>query len=96
MSLPLILAIILLIGLFLWLRQRQSRPRGRYAASGSRFKNANSGVNGATRRQLLRLVGGNRDVATRLVTTVRERYPGKSEQWCWEKAIYDIQRDRRS
>jgi hypothetical protein len=44
----------------------------------------------------MRLVGGNRAVAERLVDQVRVRYPNHNEQWCWEKAIYDIQRDRRS
>ncbi len=53
-------------------------------------------VNGQTQRQLMRLVGGNRAVAERLVDQVRVRYPNHNEQWCWEKAIYDIQRDRRS
>jgi len=41
-------------------------------------------------------VGGNQDVAQRLVDQVQLRNPNHSEQWCWEKAIYDIQRDRRS
>jgi hypothetical protein len=51
-------------------------------------------VQGQTQKQLLRLVGGNRAVAERLVDQVKLRHPNQSEQWCWEKAIYDIQRDR--
>jgi hypothetical protein len=53
-------------------------------------------VTRATRQQLMRLVNGNRGVAERLVARVRSQNPDRSEQWCWEKAIYDIQRDRRS
>ena len=96
MPIPLILAILIFVGLVFWLRQRQNRPQGRYGSSSHRSAKSQSRVNGATRRQLLRMVGGNRDVALRLVSTVQDHYPGRSEQWCWEKAIYDIQRDRRS
>ena len=54
------------------------------------------GVPRATRQKLLRLVGGNAAVAQRLVSDVQTRNPGRNEQWCWEKAIYDIGRDRRA
>jgi len=54
------------------------------------------GVPKAIRQKLLRLVGGNAAVAQRLVSDVQTRNPGRSEQWCWEKAIYDIERDRRA
>ncbi|MGB3668849.1 MAG: hypothetical protein WA783_05970 [Phormidesmis sp.] len=54
------------------------------------------GVSRSTRAQLLRLVGGNAAVAQRLVSDVSDRNPGRTEQWCWEKAIYDIERDRRA
>lgn len=90
MSLPLLFAIALLVVIFLWLR----RSRGRLGAR--RSGSLSSRVQSSTRRQLLRMVGGNPSVAQRLVEQVRERYPNRSEQWCWEKAIYDIQRDRRS
>jgi hypothetical protein len=42
----------------------------------------------------VRLVGGNRDVAERLVRQVQLHHPDRPAQWCWEKAIYDLQRDR--
>lgn len=54
------------------------------------------GVSRSTRAQLLRLVGGNAAVAQRLVSDVSDRNPARTEQWCWEKAIYDIERDRRA
>lgn len=54
------------------------------------------GVPRATRQKLLRLVGGNAAVAQRLVSDVQTRNPGRNELWCWEKAIYDIERDRRA
>lgn len=36
-----------------------------------------------------------RDVAERLVSSARRSNPGRSEQWYWEKVIYDLNRDRR-
>jgi hypothetical protein len=54
------------------------------------------GVAKTTRRKLLSLVGGNGAIAQRLVNDVQARNPGRPEQWCWEKAIYDIERDRRA
>jgi hypothetical protein len=36
-----------------------------------------------------------RDVAERLVSSAKRSNPGKSEQWYWEKVIYDLNRDRR-
>lgn len=94
MSLSVLLAIAIALGIFFGWRQRQS-GRGIRAQFTLPLKPLAS-VQGQTRRQLLRLVGGNRATAERLVFQARQRYPGESEQWYWEKAIYDIQRDRRS
>lgn len=98
MSLPLILALLLLIGLYVWLRRQRPVLRGRSPSrdSQSALKTASTSVRTQTQRQLLRLVHGNRAVAQRLVHQIRLQNPGRSEQWCWEKAIYDIQRDRRA
>ncbi|MBD1890025.1 hypothetical protein [Coleofasciculus sp. FACHB-SPT9] len=50
-----------------------------------------------TKRQnkLLRLLSGDRAAAMRLVERLKQRHPGKSEEWYWEKAIEDLERDRR-
>lgn len=37
---------------------------------------------------------GNWNIAQSLVERLMQRYPGKSDTWYWEKAIYDIERDR--
>lgn len=47
------------------------------------------------REQLIRLLRGDRAAAQRLVAHIQEKNPDRSERWCWEKAIYDIERDRR-
>ncbi|WP_017298366.1 hypothetical protein [Nodosilinea nodulosa] len=99
MDLSLLLAILLLAALFFWLKRRQSgrRPGGyRLNTPEPETATARRSVRGHTQRELVRLVGGNRAVAERLVEQVQLRNPNHSEQWCWEKAIYDIQRDRHS
>jgi hypothetical protein len=50
-------------------------------------------VKTATRMELGRLVRSER-AAERLAVQVASTTPGKSEQWCWEKAIFDVERDR--
>jgi hypothetical protein len=44
--------------------------------------------------KLLRLLHGDRAAALRLVESIKARNPDKSEQWSWEKAIFDLERDR--
>jgi hypothetical protein len=98
MELSLLLAIGLLVALFFWFRRRQGyrRPGGYRLNTPEPGAAPNRSVRGHTQRELLRLVGGNQAVAARLVEQVKLRNPSHSEQWCWEKAIYDIQRDRHS
>jgi tetratricopeptide (TPR) repeat protein len=44
--------------------------------------------------KLLRLIGDDRKIVTGLVERLKERHPGMPEDWYWEKAIYDLERDR--
>ncbi|MGK7918606.1 MAG: tetratricopeptide repeat protein [Trichodesmium sp.] len=43
-------------------------------------------------QQLLRMVGGYWEIAERLITKVREKYPGKDRVWYLEKVISDWQK----
>ena len=45
-------------------------------------------------KKLLRLVGDDRKIAAGLVKRLKLKHPGKPEDWYWEKAIYDLERDR--
>jgi hypothetical protein len=45
-------------------------------------------------RKLLKLVGNNSPTAHRLIEQSRLKHPDKSADWHWEKAIYDLERDR--
>ncbi|ASC72854.1 hypothetical protein XM38_038140 [Halomicronema hongdechloris C2206] len=99
--LSLLLAILILVGLYaLWRRRsgasHRMRPSSRRSGVSRGGHSDPNRVSRHSQRELLRLVHGNRAVALRLVATVRQQNPGRSEQWCWEKAIYDIQRDRRA
>ncbi len=49
----------------------------------------------AIQQQLLRLNGSDRKTVVRLVEQLRLKGPGMPEEWYWEKAIYDLERDRR-
>ncbi|HEY9625845.1 MAG TPA: hypothetical protein V6C84_00955 [Coleofasciculaceae cyanobacterium] len=100
--LPTILAVIIVFCIYLLLRQ--FAPQLRRSRRGSVPTRSRSGrsprslgsASPASRRKLLRLVNGNEKVAIRLVSNLRATHPDRTEQWCWEKAIYDLERDRRA
>lgn len=45
------------------------------------------------RRKLYPLVHGDWNLAQRLLDAARRNNPGHSEDWYWEKVIYDLERD---
>ena len=45
-------------------------------------------------QNLLRLVSGDRSLVSRLVAQLKLKHPGQLEDWYWEKALYDLERDR--
>lgn len=92
--LPIIFAIVVIWAAVTWLRRRSPSSLSRSPRRSSRALSS-SGIRRQTERELLRLVNGHRPTALRLVAKVQEYHPGRSAQWCWEKAIYDLQRDRR-
>lgn len=49
----------------------------------------------AVQRKLMGLVGNDRDIVEGLAQRLKLKNPGRSDDWCWEKAIYDLERDRR-
>lgn len=93
--LSLIFAFVILAAVFCWLTGYRL-PVQLKPSSGQGRSHSSGRVNRATRQQLMRLVNGNQAVADRLISRVRSQNPDRSEQWWWEKAIYDIQRDRRA
>jgi tetratricopeptide (TPR) repeat protein len=67
--------------------------RARYYSPESRSPRGK--VSPAVQQKLLRLVGDDRRIAAGLVERLRLKHPGMPEDWYWEKAIYDLERDRR-
>lgn len=45
--------------------------------------------------RLTMLLNGDKATAQRLIGSTRRNHPNRSEQWCQEKAIHDLERDRR-
>jgi tetratricopeptide (TPR) repeat protein len=54
----------------------------------------NSQKSQISRQKLLRLVGGQWDIAMRLIQQQRDYFPGMTEDWYIEKVISQIERDR--
>ncbi len=94
--LSILLAIAIILAVVSWLTGYRLPIQRRVTGSSSGSIQRDRGVSRGTRKQLLGLVGGNAAVARRLVSDVHAHNPGRTEQWCWEKAIYDIERDRRA
>ena len=92
--LEVLLAIAILGAIVWWLRQRRS---GRRLAPVRRARvyAGKTTVPDSLMRRLDRLTKDRR-VSERLIERVEFNHPGRSRRWCVEKAIYDIQRDRRS
>jgi hypothetical protein len=53
-----------------------------------------SEVDARVRRRALTLLNNDEPTAQRLLASLRDRYPDKTEQWYWEKMLYDLERDR--
>jgi tetratricopeptide (TPR) repeat protein len=77
------------------IKKVQSRPQGEQRKNYSDFfSHAKSKPLTELQKQLITMVGGYPDIAERLVNLARYKYPGMSEEWYWEKAIRDLERDR--
>jgi len=46
------------------------------------------------RSRLIAILGGDNAAAERLVEQARQDYPGMPENWYWERAIAELERDR--
>jgi hypothetical protein len=90
--LSVILAIAILVGVIGWVWQRRHKRR-RSSPTLSR-RHATGKVPNSLRRDLIRMAG-NAQVAERLLNNLRAKHPGETERWYWEKAIFDLERDRR-
>ena len=88
-----ILALVLL-GILWWWFSRRRRLVGKFGTL-NRGGHPTNAISPRLWRKLDRLTRDRR-VSERLIERIAFNNPGRSKSWCAEKAIYDIQRDRRS
>jgi hypothetical protein len=61
---------------------------------GGKRATSNANVSPQVRKKLMRLLGNHQPTVDRLIEQARWKNPGESEQWYWEKVLYDLERDR--
>lgn len=90
------LAILILLGIWWW--QRRRSPRRLSGISLPQQGSQKPSGDTVPRRLMgeLHRLTRDRRVSERLISQISLAHPQKSRRWCVEKAIYDIQRDRRS
>ncbi len=86
--------IAIVVGLCLLLLAWQKRYRPRDGGKHNSPRQVVKPQHPHLERKLLKLLGGNRNTANRLIQQSQLRNPDKSSDWHWEKAIYDLERDR--
>ncbi len=87
--LKLLISIAILYGLyFLYLHRAKTKHPGQFAEGGNKQPSRN------LQTKLLRLLNGDRNTANRLIAALKARNPDRSIDWCAEKVIFDLQRDR--
>ena len=91
-----LLAVMVLGILGWWLSRRRRSPRR--LGTAPHLGRSRAGAAAASPQLMRRLdrLTKDRRVSERLIERVEFNHPGRSRSWCIEKAIYDIQRDRRS
>ncbi|MDJ0800181.1 MAG: hypothetical protein QNJ51_25805 [Calothrix sp. MO_167.B12] len=77
----------------LFRRGRKTKYHRRSNSYLAKASNNNPGYAGAW-HQLLKRVNFDVELAERLVSQCKRRNPRKSDRWCIEKAIHDLERDR--
>jgi uncharacterized protein HemY len=84
------ISLVLCLLLFLWMQNRTRSGGGQNHRDNRKIRPQHPQLE----RKLVKLLGGNQKAANRLVEQSQLRHPDKSADWHWEKAIYDLERDR--
>jgi hypothetical protein len=84
------ISVILCLSLFVWMRSRNPSSGGQNRRDNRQIRPQHPQLE----RKLVKLLGGNQKAANRLIQQSQLRHPDKSADWHWEKAIYDLERDR--
>jgi uncharacterized protein HemX len=81
-------------GLAFYAGKRSKSSRHSHRRISERAANTLNQASAHLKRKLLRLLHDDRAAATRLVNYAQIKYPDRSINWCVEKVIYDLERDR--
>lgn len=79
----------------------KSSSTGSHSSLNFRFESEESTIrieqaNRKLQKQLMRLLHDDRNTANRLLSQIKVKNPSRSIDWCVEKVIYDLERDRGS
>lgn len=75
-------------------KQQQQNLRYARRKTLSYARRSNRLINDSPLRHRLILLAGNPSTAQRLYQDIKRKNPFATEEWCLEKAIYDLERDR--
>jgi hypothetical protein len=91
---PLILGGVLVASIYILIREsiKQSAPQKTQHLQLNQY--SSSAAAAKLQAELLKLAHGDRAVVSRLIEGVRRNNPNRSTEWCIEKAIHDLERDR--
>ncbi len=91
-GLSVFLAVVGLVLLYLAFAKfsTKSRTNGTFAERRQQDK-----VDPKLRKRTIALMNNDMQRIDRLLANTRQRNPGQSEQWYWEKILYDLERDHR-
>lgn len=93
--LKLFISIAILCGLYFYARKDKNKHR--FKSNANREDAADRSNRQVARHlqiKLLQLLHGDRHAANRLIALAKTRNPDRSIDWCVEKVIFDLQRDR--
>ena len=95
MNLALIVCIVLLtiLTIILWIEIKITRKDRKLSIDSNRY--LAELPDPKIQQKLLAMVGGNHHIVKRLIANSKRKYPHQTELWYWEKAIEDLERDRR-
>jgi hypothetical protein len=90
-GLSVILAVVGLVLLCLAFAKFSTKSRG----NGMFAERRQDKVDPKLRKRTIALMNNDMQRIDRLLANARQRNPGQSEQWYWEKILYDLERDHR-
>jgi hypothetical protein len=95
MFLALVICVLLLVTLAsVLIIEIKKRQKGRKLSLDSNYYSAEL-PDLKIQHKLLSMMSGDRQAVNRIIARIKQKYPGKTEVWYWEKAIDDLEKDRR-